>query len=85
MQEPIEIELLSILHIVAHDLPEGDVLSINELIRAREWGVGFENLCTQLYEYDVNIPRKLFDRIEKLGRIMELEDSIWRDLQELTI
>ena len=83
MPEHIEKELLSILETVKGQLNESDFESIYELIEAREWGVGFENLCTQLYEYDVNVSIELYGKIKSAGNSMGLPAKTWEMLEEL--
>lgn len=83
MAESAGIELLSILESVKEQLNESDFESIHELIKAREWGVGFENLCTQLYEYDVNISLELYSKIISAGDSMGLPAETWEMLEEL--
>ena len=48
-------ELRTVLQRV-EGLPEHDVQSIVVLINAGEWKVALEALCTQIYEYDCDLP-----------------------------
>jgi hypothetical protein len=76
----IEPRLRQVLRELADSLPEDDVDSILGLIEAGEWGIALENLCTQLYEYDIPIPRHLLDEIALLGHKMKLEPDYWESL-----
>jgi hypothetical protein len=48
-------------------LPASDVDSIGVLIDAGEIGVALETLCTQIYEYDVEVDAAQRARLEDLG------------------
>jgi hypothetical protein len=62
------------------DLPEDDIESVEELVQAGEWTVALENLCTQLYEYDANVPEETLAMIEELGRDVGVPDRYWKML-----
>ena len=76
----MESRLRTTLRALADALPEDDIGSILGLIGAREWGVALENLCTQLYEYDVEVPGPILDEIAELGRRMRLDPQLWEIL-----
>jgi hypothetical protein len=65
------------------DLPVSDRDSINELLEHDEWGVALETLCGALYEEEIKIPRTAFEEIKAAGEEMELEPSLWENLQFL--
>lgn len=52
----------------ASGLPPTDVDAIEVLIDAGEWEVALETLCTQAYEYDVELGVSERERLEELGR-----------------
>ena len=62
-------------------LPASDVESAWGLIDAGEPGVALENLCTQLYEYDVSVPQQVLSRIAASGEAMGLPAELWTDLR----
>lgn len=78
-----ERELLSILEVCKSRLAQDVVTHIAEMAQAREWGVGFEDLCNQLYECDSRISLSIYNRIQRLGMAMELDSSSWEILAEL--
>lgn len=53
------------------------------LVKAGEPGVALENLCTQLFEYDVPVGAAVVARIARLGRAMGLDEACWVNLAEL--
>ncbi len=61
-------------------LPAADVENAWGLIDAGEPGVALENLCTQLYEYDVTVPRPVLAQITATGESMGLDPDLWTDL-----
>ncbi len=79
----IETDILFVLSSVADQLPANDVQSIRELVQSRELGISFENLCNQIYEYDIKISKGVFDKISSLGNAMNLDQSAWNFLAQL--
>lgn len=61
-------------------LPTVDIDNAWGLIDAGEPGVALENLCTQLYEYDVLVPREVLRQIVSAGEAMQLSPDLWKDL-----
>jgi hypothetical protein len=61
-------------------LPKADTQNVWELIDAGEPGVALENLCTQLYEFDVPVPQAVLERITAAGEAMHLAPDLWTDL-----
>ena len=53
-------------------LPEGDIESIAVLIRAGEWQVALETLCTQVFEYDLTLPADLRAELTRLGEELDV-------------
>ena len=61
-------------------LPQEDIQRVEELVEVGEWIVALENLCTQLYEYDVDLPAETLKSIEDLCRDIGVADRYWRVL-----
>ena len=78
--DDLENQLLVLLGALSAPLPEGDTESIRSLIAAGEYGIAFENLCTQLYEYEAVIPIDSLVRLKELGQVMALDKSLWENL-----
>ncbi len=55
MAEPMEESLLSLLDRFKDRLPGDDFTRVRELVEHREWGIGLQDLCTQLHEHSVPI------------------------------
>lgn len=85
MTDSIEAKLLAIVNILNSKLPKNDISNIRELVQAREWGIGFENLCTQIFEYDIRIDKIIYDQIKAVGIFLELPKETWEILQKLII
>jgi hypothetical protein len=83
MHEQLEEQLLSILAECSDTLPTTDIDNIRELFLVGEYSVGYENLCTQLYEYEVKIRKDFYGRLASLGELMQLDKSTWEILEEL--
>jgi hypothetical protein len=46
-----------------------------------EWAVALENLCTQLYEYDIRVPIDSVKLMEEIGREVGVEERYWNILR----
>lgn len=53
-------------------LPDTDIGSIGVLIRAGEWAIALEALCTQIAEYEIVTSDEQKARIDHLGRLLEV-------------
>jgi hypothetical protein len=58
-------------------LPERDADNVDQLVQVGEWQVALGNLCTQLYEYDMKVPRDTLSAISELGREVGVEERYW--------
>ena len=79
----IESRLINLLDEVKEKLPVQDVFNIKEFIKHHEWGLAFEIMCTQLYEYDEPITHDFYEKISELGSLIEISSKIWTPLLEL--
>ena len=61
-------------------LPPEQLLDFRELAEAGEPGVALENLCTQIFEYDVMIGPDVLARIRDVGQVMKLDPKYWERL-----
>ena len=78
-------EIYAILTAVAHKLPGENVTDARELLDHDEWGEALSLICTQIYEYEVAIDLRLFERIQRIGKQIELSPSEWELLRELVV
>ena len=60
-------QLRRLLRLVADGLTAFDVESVASLIDAGEYIVGLETLCTQMYEYDVEVELHDHNELLQLG------------------
>ncbi len=71
------------LHLVmdaARSLPLRDLEQVEDLIQAGEQRVAFENLCTQIYEYDVGLPSYLRGLLAEAGEHLGVAPRYWERL-----
>ena len=61
-------------------LPDPDTQNARGLLDAGEPGVALENLCTQLYEFDVAVSEPLLAQIRTATEAMGLASDLWSDL-----
>lgn len=73
----VAVELNALLAETASDLPQQDRENVAGFIDVGEFGVAFETLCTQMYEYDVLPSPDARARLAALGRRLELDPSYW--------
>jgi hypothetical protein len=72
------------LHLImdaASALPLHDVEQIEGLIQVGERAIAFENLCTQLYEYDMRLPSDLHDTLVSVGEQLRVAPRYWQRLK----
>lgn len=79
----IEIKLSKLLIEVKNKLPSNDVNIILEFIEHNEVGLAFETLCTQLYEYNVQISIEIYRELSFCGKSMKIEPDMWLSLKKL--
>lgn len=73
--------LTDLIERIRNKLPEKDINEALDLVERNEFGVGFELICTQLFEYDAKISAGIYLKIENLGRSMNLDESVWQMLK----
>lgn len=75
------------LHAVFHHgeghFPEGQLEDMRQLVDVGEPVIALENFCTQLYEYDVQVPKAAKQELESLGRELGIESHHWENVEEL--
>lgn len=64
-------------------LPGRDVENAEMFLEHHEYGLCFETLVEQLYEYDIPIDRELVTLAASLGSAMKYESESWVCLEEL--
>ena len=79
----VEIELTALADSFAGRLPDSIIEDVKEYVDFREWGVAFNLLCEQLYEFDIAISESEWEQIENIGKALKLEDYSWIELKEL--
>jgi hypothetical protein len=65
----------------ARSLPLDDLAQVEDLIQVGEQRVAFENLCTQIYEYDVRLPSYLRDLLAEAGQALGVAPRYWMQLE----
>jgi hypothetical protein len=73
----VEDRLVAVLKIAERWLPREQLIEMGSLVRAGEPGVALENLCTQLEEYDVAVPRDVLRELREIASAMRMKISPW--------
>lgn len=63
-------------------LPASDITNLWEFVNVGEIGLAFETLCTQLYEYDIQVEAEAAERLEELGAYLKVDPAMWQRLGE---
>jgi hypothetical protein len=66
----------------ARSLPLGDLEQVEGLIQVGEQRVAFENLCTQIYEYDIRLPLYLRGLLAEVAEQLGAASRYWERLEE---
>ena len=78
--------LYELLKEVKDKLSLNDIKNVTEFIENREWGLAYEILCIQLYEYHIQISPEFYKKICFFGKLIRTQSSsssIWLPLKEL--
>lgn len=78
----IERRLLKALKYGEERIPAEQLADMRQLAQIGEPGISLENFCTQLYEFDVTVPRSLKEELEAIGSAMGIKAEYWEDLEE---
>jgi hypothetical protein len=63
-------------------LPER-IEDMRELAEAGEWGIALENLCSNLYDFDVALSDEEVREIESLAAAMRFRPGSWSFVRDL--
>lgn len=77
----LRIALLDLIEQIRDELPEEDVKEALDFVEHNEFGVSFELICAQLFEYDIKVSADIYRKIEEIGRSMTFDDSVWQMLK----
>lgn len=61
-------------------IPTTQLQDMASLVKAGEPGVALENLCTQLFEYDVRVAPGVAAQLATVGRAMGIDEKYWQNL-----
>jgi hypothetical protein len=79
--QTIERMLLHLVQKYAGNFPAEQVAGMTELVQAGEAGIAFENLCTQLHEYDISVDEATVGQLKDIGSQMGIEPDYWEQLK----
>ena len=64
-------------------LNENDLISSKELFFNKEYGLAFDTIITQLYEYEIEIDVEFYDLIESIAKKMNISEEEYSYMKEL--
>jgi hypothetical protein len=77
----LESGLLGLLASLDSKLAEDEKKEAREFIDAGEYGLAFETVCVCLHEKDTAVSSSEYSEIQRLGRLMELQDVTWSGIR----
>jgi hypothetical protein len=79
--DALDQKIVAIINEFAGQLPQEQLDEMRDLVAAGERGIALENLYSQVYEYDVTVPKDVLKRIESSGASMGLDPRRWEILK----
>ena len=76
-QVSLENRILSLADETKDFLLLKDLQNIRDYIENNEFGLAFEILCDQLFEYDALISSETYSKIELIGKDLGLNEKNW--------
>ena len=64
-------------------LNEQDIKSAEELLNHREYGLSFDTLITQIFEYNIEISNEIYELIIYIGHKLKLPEKNYLYMEEL--
>lgn len=64
-------------------LPEQDCVIANDFLQYHEYGLAFDTILTQMYEFDIPIDTELYQQIETIAQRMSLDTEDYVFMAEL--
>jgi len=61
-------------------LIEKDYINAKVNIDVGEPGLALETICSQLYEYNIHIPKRIYDLLARAGQMMNMSEDLWKML-----
>lgn len=80
-QVSLENQILFLIDETKEFLLPKDIENIRYDIENDEFGLAFETVCAQLFEYETSISLETYTRIDKLGNDLGLDENYWTFLK----
>lgn len=66
-------------------MPPHYLSGMRELAENNEWGIALENLCDNIYEFNISFTVGVFSEIKRLCKLGGLDDSNWTLIEHLSL
>ncbi len=63
-------------------LNEVDLNNAKSLLKNREYGLAFDTIITQLYEYEIKIYKEFYNSIESIAKKMDIPEDEYSFMKE---
>lgn len=67
-----EVIIMNVLNEIGSKLPDETVKSVSELVDHKEPGVALDVLCSQIFEYDLNLSGVNRSKLKKAAHLMSI-------------
>ena len=64
-------------------LPQRDLDNANDFLINHEYGLCYDTVITQLYEYDIEIDNKIYSLISKIAKDLSLSENDYLFMKDL--
>jgi hypothetical protein len=72
----MEKELLNLIEDALRlGLTKQDAKNATDFVIHREWGIAFDVVVSQVYEYDIQVNQAFVDSVFRIARLLELPDE----------
>ncbi|MBX9652684.1 MafI family immunity protein [bacterium] len=78
----INSRILELIALFELQLPYEHIEGMRDFLKHGEYGIAFEILCENLFEYDVSVDQKYIELIDQLGTTMGIDPSYWTRLKQ---
>lgn len=57
------------------------ITCISDCTHCGEWGIAFEFICSNLYEFDMPISQQTYELLEEIGNLLKMDSKEWEILK----
>ncbi len=81
MDIKVEEELSDLINNFDQLIPSEQLQEMKDLNSSGEPGIAYENLCTQIFEFDIKVSETRFSQIRQIGLAIGLAPKYWERIR----